>query len=80
MVVTPTAFSLAVGKTVQLTLYAQNDLVNPLSAAWMSSDATKVSVSPSGLVTAIANTQGVSVCGTATVNQTSTACSNIIVQ
>ena len=79
-IVVPPVAVLSVGSSSALT-YSLNDGGAGITTAvtWSSSDSSKVSVSPSGIVTALAATRGVSICVIATVMPWQRACTLVVV-
>ena len=77
--VAPAAVTLTVGQAVTLVAAVNADAGVATTHTWSSSDATKVSVSTAGLVTAVAATPGVAVCATSTVNVGVKGCGSVVV-
>jgi uncharacterized protein YjdB len=75
--------SMLVGTQAAETATVLTSLGNPArgkSVIWSTTDATKVSVDPTGLLSAIAATTGVSICATSADAPTIKACTTVIAQ
>ena len=77
--VAPAAVTLTVGQAVTLVAAVNADAGVATTHTWSTSDATKVSVSAAGLVTAVAATPGVAICATSTVNTGVKGCGSVVV-
>ena len=77
--VAPAAVTLAVGQAVTLVAAVNADAGVATTHTWSTSDATKVTVSTAGLVTAVAATPGVAICATSTVNVGVKGCGSVVV-
>ena len=83
VIVAPGSATLTVGQTANLTAAVTADAGVTYTIAWTSSDATKASVSSTGVVTALVATPGVAICAKATAAvgaSAQTGCASIIVQ
>lgn len=78
--VAPLTATLTVGQTIAMTAAVNADAGLATTVTWTSSDASKASVSTSGVVTAVAATPGVAICAASTVDAGKKGCGSVVVQ
>lgn len=79
VVVSPATATMSVGQTVNFTAAVNADAGIATTVTWSSGDATKVSVSATGVATAVAATPGVAICATSTVDTSKKGCASVTV-
>lgn len=77
--VAPGTATMSIGNTVSFTAAVTATGTAATTVTWSSSDASKVSVSATGVATAVAATPGVAICATSTVNTGAKGCASVVV-